>query len=47
LIREFFPKGTNFRAVTDEELKKIVDLINNRPRESLDYRTPYEVFYNV
>jgi transposase, IS30 family len=47
LIREFLPKGTNFRTVTHEELKKIVDLINNRPRESLDYRTPYEVFYNV
>jgi transposase, IS30 family len=47
LIREFFPKGTNFRIVTDEELKEIVDLINNRPRESLDYRTPYEVFYSV
>jgi transposase, IS30 family len=47
LIREFFPKGTNFRTVTHEELKKIVDLINNRPRGSVDYRTPYEVFYNV
>jgi transposase, IS30 family len=46
LIREFLPKGTNFRVVTDEALKKIVDLINNRARESLDYRTPYEVFYN-
>ena len=47
LIREFLPKGTNFRIVTDEELKRIVDLINNRPRESLDFRTPHEVFYNV
>jgi transposase, IS30 family len=47
LIREFLPKGTNFRGVTDEELKKIVDLINNRARESLDFRTPYEVFYNL
>jgi transposase, IS30 family len=47
LIREFLPKGTNFRGVTDEELKKIVDLINNRARESLDFRTPHEVFYNL
>jgi transposase, IS30 family len=27
-------------------LKKVVDLINHRPRKSLDYRTPHEVFYS-
>jgi transposase, IS30 family len=47
LIREFLPKGTNLRIVPNEELKRIVNLINNRPRKSLDYRTPYEVFYSV
>jgi IS30 family transposase len=45
LIRQFFPKGTNFRITKQEELEKVVDLINNRPRKSLDYRTPAEVFY--
>jgi transposase, IS30 family len=47
LIREFFPKGTNFKTVKEEELQKIVDLINNRPRKSLDYSTPYEIFYGI
>lgn len=47
LLRQFFPKGTNFKIVKPEELTKAIDLINNRPRKNLDYKTPYEVFYNV
>ena len=43
--RQFFSKQTNFRIVQPEELEKAVNLINNRPRKSLDYRTPFEVFY--
>jgi len=43
LLRQFFPKGTNFKIVKPETLKHVVDLINHRPRKSLDYRTPYEV----
>lgn len=46
LIRQFFPKGTNFKIVRPEALKYVVDLINHRPRKSLDYRTPYEVFWS-
>jgi transposase, IS30 family len=45
LLRQFFPKGTNFKLVKPEALKFVVDLINHRPRKSLDYRTPYEVLY--
>ncbi len=45
LIRQFFPKGTNFKIVKPEKLERVVDLINHRLRKSLDYRTPYEVFY--
>jgi transposase, IS30 family len=47
LIRQFFPKGTNFKIVKPEELEKAVELINHRPRKSLDYRTPFEVFFSV
>lgn len=46
LIRQFFPKGTNFKIVKPEALQKVVDLINHRPRKSLDYRTPSEVFFS-
>jgi IS30 family transposase len=45
LIRQFFPKSTNFKIVKKEAFQKVVDLINHRPRKSLDYLTPHEVFY--
>jgi len=43
LLRDFFPKGTNFGEVAREELAHAVELINNRPRRSLNFRTPKEV----
>ncbi|MDD6645421.1 MAG: IS30 family transposase, partial [Oscillospiraceae bacterium] len=45
MLRFFFPKGTNFHNVTDEELQTVVDLINNRPRKTLDFFSPIEVLY--
>jgi IS30 family transposase len=45
LIREFYPKSTNFKIVKEDNFQKVVNLINHRPRKSLDYRTPYEVFF--
>lgn len=43
LIREFFPKGTSFENVTQDEVKKAYDLINNRPRKCLNWKTAKEV----
>jgi len=45
LIRQFYPKTTNFTLVEKEEFQKVVNLINHRPRKSLNYQTPFEVFY--
>ena len=45
LIRQFFPKGTIFRIVKQDEVDTVVELINHRPRKSLGYRTPHEVFW--
>ena len=45
LLRFFFPKGCDFLAVTDEHLQAIVDLINNRPRKCLGWKSPAEVFF--
>jgi IS30 family transposase len=45
LLREFYPKSTNFKIVKEDNFQKVVNLINHRPRKSLDYRTPYEVFF--
>lgn len=44
LIRQFFPKGTDFNKVTRYEIKKVQDLLNGRPRAALNFRKPYEVF---
>ncbi|MDP2642798.1 MAG: IS30 family transposase [Candidatus Peregrinibacteria bacterium] len=44
LLRQFFPKGTDFTKITDFDLQKVVKLINNRPRKRLNYHTPQEVF---
>lgn len=44
LLRQFFPKGTDFTKITDFDLQLAVKLINNRPRKRLKYHTPKEVF---
>lgn len=42
IIRFFFPKGCNFHQISDEEIKNVVDLFNNRPRKCLGYLSPLE-----
>jgi len=44
LIRRYFPKGTDFRKVTDEQVEQVVLKINQRPRKCLDYQSPYDAF---
>lgn len=44
IVRFFFPKGFDFRTVTEEDIKYVEDLINNRPRKCLGWKTPNEVF---
>lgn len=45
LIRQYFPKGTDFRTVTHYEVREVENLLNDRPRACLGYRTPREVFF--
>jgi len=44
LIRDFFPKGTDFNQVSVRELKRVQNLLNERPRKSLNWKTPQEAF---
>lgn len=44
LLRFYFPKGTDFRRISEKALAKAVQKLNNRPRKCLGYRTPQEVF---
>lgn len=44
LIRDYFPKKTDFTAISQEQLKEVESLLNNRPRKRLGWLTPSEVF---
>jgi len=44
MIRRYFPKGTNFDLVTEKQIQRVVDLINNRPRKILGYKSATQVF---
>ncbi len=41
-IRYYFPKGTDFGKVTEEEIKNVEWELNNRPRKRLGFKTPME-----
>jgi transposase, IS30 family len=45
LFRWYFPKGTDFAKVPDEDISAVEYLINSRPRKRLGGLTPYEAFY--
>jgi IS30 family transposase len=47
LLRQYFPKGTDFRNITAEELAFTVNKLNHRPRKCLGYQSPHEVFWNT
>lgn len=44
LVRQYFPKGTDFREVSPAQVQAVEDRLNHRPRKVLGYRTPAEVF---
>ena len=46
LVRQYFPKRTDFALVPDEAIRDVADRLNNRPRKVLNFRTPDEVFNN-
>ena len=44
LIRQYFPKGTDFNIITKGQLKQVQDELNDRPRKTLGWYTPHEKF---
>lgn len=44
LVRQFFPKGSDFNKVSYYQVNKAQDLLNGRPRKVLDWEIPYEAF---
>ena len=45
LVRQYFPKKHDFAGITNAEVQHVEDRLNNRPRKTLGYRTPNEVFF--
>ena len=44
LLRQYFPKGTDLAAVSQEELDAVAAELNGRPRQTLNWRSPSEKF---
>jgi IS30 family transposase len=44
LVRQYFPKGTNFRDISHHEVRRVENLLNDRPRACLHFQTPADVF---
>jgi len=44
LIRQYFPKGTDFNAVTEQDIKLVMNRLNTRPRKTRNYKAPIELF---
>ena len=47
LIRQYFPKQTDFRNISNREIRRVQDELNRRPRKTLGYETPSVLFLNL
>jgi IS30 family transposase len=47
LYRQYFPKGCCMRWLQTEQVQYAVNCLNHRPRKSLGWRTPHEVFFDL
>ncbi len=44
LVRQYFPKKTDFATITQADVRRVERILNNRPRKCLDFKTPNQVF---
>ena len=47
LVRQYLPKKSDFSKITDKQIEKVEERLNNRPRKTLGYKTPNEVFFKL
>lgn len=47
LIRQYFPKKHDFKSITQQQIKRVMEKLNNRPRKSLGIKTPNQVFFGI
>jgi len=46
LLRQFLPRGQDLSVYSQQQLEAIADLLNNRPRQTLNWLTPHQAFAN-
>ena len=46
LLRQYFPKQQDFQSVSDKDIEQAMSRLNFRPRKSLRFKTPFEVFFH-
>ncbi|MCA1807597.1 MAG: IS30 family transposase [Actinobacteria bacterium] len=42
LVRDYYPKGTDFKKITEEDIKEVEDILNNRSRKRYNWKSPFE-----
>jgi IS30 family transposase len=47
LVRQYFPKKHDFTTITDNDVRMVMNKLNNRPRKCLGFKTPNEVFFGI
>ena len=47
LIRQYFPKKMSFENIKEQQVQMAMNRLNNRPRKTLEYKTPIEVFFQT
>ena len=45
LLRQYYPKGYDFLNLSQSDLDAVVFQLNTRPRKTLGFRTPFEIFF--
>lgn len=46
LLRQYFPKKLDFRKIDDKSIEHAMTRLNNRPRKTLAFATPNDIFFN-
>ena len=47
LLRQYFPKKSDFQTISNKQIEQALSRLNSRPRKTLRFKTPFEVFYNT
>jgi IS30 family transposase len=47
LIRQYFPKTMGFENVTNDQIQMAMNRLNGRPRKTLGFATPNDIFFNL